>query len=214
MTVVNVDPTNPAGAPEPLVIRMAGFTWVRMVSHQGAVPYGQQCQAAGLFVLAVITEESGGYLCPADAYQIGNEPDVGMGHTPNAKSPADFVAWWNLYRGTYPALTMIGPGLASGDPHYWRDVQAAGGLKGAAGMAVHPYGKDWVTARGLLQAYRAITPTLPVWLTEWSRPAGEIPAFKAMLRANTVADAFFCWSDGMVQGFGCSPEQRRAIGAN
>lgn len=211
MTGINVDPTYDAGAPAASALKDAGFTWVRLVSRPSVDTYARVMLDSGIYVLAVVTEESGGYICPADAYQIGNEPDAASNSGPNAKSPADFVAWWNLYRDTYPDLTMIGPGLASGQPWYWQQIQSAGGLRGAAGFAVHPYNKDAYNAGLLLQQYEAITPNLALWVTEWNRPVADIPEFKEMLRTDATMDAFFCWQP--YQNWGCTPEQRRAITA-
>jgi len=166
---------------------------------------------SNLMVLAVITAESGGFLCPADVYQIGNEPDAGSpSQSPNNMTPVDYVSFWNLYRDTYPGPVMIGAGLASGQTAYWKAIQTAGGLHGAAGFAVHPYNKNTPTALSLLLQYRAITPGLGLWVTEWNRPPSEVVDFGAMLRqtSGVVESAWFCWDDGMVLGFGLNGKQR------
>ncbi len=213
--IINVDPTNPAGSPTPLEICTKGFNGVRLVSRQGtAAVYAQTCMDANLAVVAVVTAESGGFLCPADVYQIGNEPDAGLpSQGPNNLTAADYVALWNLYRDTYPTVTMIGAGLSSGKPQYWRDIQTAGGLRGAAGFAVHPYNKTSYQALALLMQYRAVTPGLGMWITEWNRPAAEVADFAAMLHqtSGVVGAAWFCWADGMVPGFGLSSGQQRML---
>ncbi len=213
MTLVNVDPLNPAGQPSPDALIRAGFRGVRLVSRQGVQPYVGSVQDAGLMVLAVITEQSGGFLCPADVYQIGNEPD--LAGTADTRSAADYVSYWNLYRDTYPDPIMIGAGLASGQTPYWKAVQSAGGLHGCSGFAVHPYGKNATTALALLLQYRAVTVGMPLWVTEWNRPAAEVADFAAMLEQTDgiVQSAWFCWSDSMVPGFGLSPQQGRILGA-
>ena len=211
MIGMNVDPLNPSGAPAPQTLFGLGVRWVRLVSRRGVEPYVQSCQQAGLMVLAVVTEESGGYLCPADCYQIGNEPDVDG--TLDSMAPDTYVDYWHLYRGTYRDVLMIGAGLGAGQPDYWAAVQQAGGLSGAAGFGAHPYAKTATEARHLLQAYKGITPELPLWVDEWNRPVGEIPAFVAMLRQQAVMHAWFCWSDGMVPGFGLSPAKSRMLTA-
>ncbi len=211
MGLCNVDPLNPDGAPFANTLIAAGFRGVRLVSRPSVAPYVQRMQDAGLMVLAVVTEQSGGYLCPADVYQVGNEPDVAG--TGDSMSAADYVVHWNLYRETYPDVIMIGAGLASGQTSYWQAVQAAGGLKGAAGFAVHPYARTALSAAGLLKAYQKITPGLSLWVSEWHRPDAEIPAFATMLRANTVMSAWFAWGGQPNPQFNLTPQSTRILGA-
>src|SRR5207244_5543692 len=94
---------------------------------------------------------------------------------------------------------LIGAGLGSGQPAYWSAVHAAGGLRDAAGFALHPYGKGATDARMLLQAHQRLTPSLPCWVTEWNRPPAEIPQFAAMLRQYSVLAMWFCWSPAVAQ---------------
>jgi hypothetical protein len=216
VTGINVDPLNPDNAPRVDELQRTGVRWVRLVSRDDDAvrQYVEMCWSVGLMVLAVITEQSGGYLCPADVYQGGNEPDVAG--TGDSMSPGAYVAYWNLYRKTYPELVMVGAGLGSGQISYWQQVQAAGGLQGASGFAVHPYAKTAVQAKTMLAAYQKITPSLPLWVTEWNRPPAEVPAFASMLRQVSVMDAWFCWSPSVARGVGIyelDASTKRVLGA-
>jgi hypothetical protein len=212
---LNVDPFNSDNAPSVDQLQRCGARWVRLVSRPGVEDYVSACHAADIMVLAVVTQQSEGYLCPAEFFQIGNEPDVpGTGDTMSA---ASYVEYWNLYRNTYPDVPMIGAGLGSGQAAYWRSVQSAGGLHGAAGFGVHPYAKDATGARALLRQYQNITPNLSLWITEMNRPSGELPEFTTMLRTLPVVMwAWFCWSPSVARGAGIYPlddSTRRVLGA-
>lgn len=219
----NVDPLNPANAPTSAALLGAGLRWVRLVSRDNNAVRGAAAdyQAAGIMVLAIITEQSGGYVLPgADYCQIGNEPDVSG--TADAMSAHDYVAYWNLYYDTwfapgrpYASVPVIGAGLGSGDTNYWRQVQNAGGLRGAAGYAVHPYAKTAGQALSLLTAYRAVTPTMSCWVTEWARPTREIAEFRAMLERvpGLVSHAYFSWGGQDDVQFNLTDSQRRILGA-
>jgi hypothetical protein len=163
------------------------FDAVRLVMRSGGQceQYAKTCKDAGLFVLGVLANESGGYMIAnADLYQIGNEPD---GAPPSSwvMSPQEYVDLWNLYHGTYPNLPMIAAGLSSGDPSWWDKV--APQLDGCKGVAVHPYGKTLGEAKTLLAAYRAVRPSMGLYVSEWNRPAAEIPGYDWWLRQNTMA---------------------------
>jgi hypothetical protein len=223
MTVmVNVDPVNvdADGAPDPSVLLQYGIRGVRLVVRN--VPevraYVPPVQAAGLAVLGVITNEGLGDVMadiPCDVYQLNNEPDQ-----PNTYlSPSDYVDWWNTYYGTLFAagkplegIPVIGAGLASGQVSYWRDVQYAGGLQGAAAMGLHPYAKTAGQAASLIAQYRAVTPRLPVFVSEWNRPTAEVPAFSQMLRQNpgVMGHAWFCWHN--YETFVLGPQRARLMG--
>lgn len=107
---------------------------------------------------------------------------------------------WRLYRDTYPTLTMIAAGLASGSVFWWRHVGPQ--LHGCAAVSVHPYAKTAAQARTLLRAYRAVRPDLALWATEWWRPPEQVVPFARMLAQEAEMAAWFCWSDGMVPGMG------------
>lgn len=210
----NVDPDNPANAPGAEELLRYGFRGVRLVSRHGVENYTDAMWSAGLMVLGVVTEQSGGYLCPADVYQIGNEPDVAG--TADYRPAPEYVSYWNLYRDTYSDLMMIGAGLGSGQTSYWQAVKNAGGLHGAAGFAVHPYGKSATAAMSLLLNYRAITPSLGLWVTEWNRPTAETPEFAAMLDrlSGVVCHARFAWGGQSDNQFNATPTQLRLLGCN
>lgn len=222
MTLVNIDPDNPnGGRPDPAELLRYGIRGVALVPRRGMADYVAYLQAAGLLVFARITEQSEGYVledCPADIYQLGNEPDL-AGH-PDTHSSQEYIAWWNLYYGTWFAPSeplagypVIAAGLCSGDTGWWRKVRDLGGLQGCSGLAVHPYGKPAAEAYKLLSAYRALTPTLPVWVTEWHRPAHEIAEYLAVLRRTSwiAGDAFFCWHD--YGGWKLGEHRARMLGA-
>jgi hypothetical protein len=199
----------------PADLMRLGIRWVRLVSRPGVEQYINWMQEAGIMVLAVVNEQSGGYLCPADVYQIGNEPDV-LG-TKDSMSPVGYRSYFRLYRETYPDLTMIGAGLGSGQTNYWALVEQGGGLPGASGFAVHPYAKKAPQARLLLNQYRTFSPNLPLWCTEINRSAAELPEFVAMLKTLPVAMwAWFCWSEDFARQAGIYPldeRQKRVLGA-
>ncbi len=209
---VNVDPLNPAGAPTVDQLSHIGCRWVRLVSRPGVEQYVADIQAGGLMVLAVVARESNGYVFGGpDVWQFGNEPDVVSEASWNM-SPAEYAGTFNFYQATYPQLTWIAAGLASGQTSYWQQVVLQG-LNNVTGFAVHPYAKTAPEARALLQAYLRITPSLPCWATEWNRPAMEIPGFASMLRQTVAMSCWFCWSDGMVPGFGLTDSISRQLNA-
>jgi hypothetical protein len=205
--LVNVDPSHAAGHPAAIDLLKWGITGVRLVARPGVDAAAQQYMDAGLMVLSVIARESGGHIGPADVHQVGNEPDS-SGPSSWTMSPAQYREEWRIYRETFPDLVLISAGLTSGNVQWWRDL---GPLPGCSGMGAHPYNKTAAQARALIRAYKAITPSLPVWATEWWRPANEVTEFAAMLRAECVASAWFCWSDGMVPGFGLAPTTARQL---
>lgn len=212
---VNVDPFNPANAPTPDEVLLYNCRWVRLVSRYGVDDYAEAMQARGIMVLAVVTEQSEGYICPADVVQIGNEPDL-----PNhgdSFSVSKYIDYWNLYYGTWFApgkpfagTPLISAGLASGQPSYWQAILNAGGLRGCSGLSVHPYAKTAAQAKTLLLAYQRLSPNLPLWVTEWNRPAAEIPGFAAMLNQTAAMSAWFSWG---WQEFALTPTLGRMIAA-
>lgn len=217
-----MDPLNPGNTPTVEDLQRYGLRWVRLVSRDDQVlrDYVGLMHWAGVAVCCTITEQSRGYVLPdCDVYQIGNEPDIaGHGDSFNAQQ---YVDYWNLYYGTwfapgkpYAGNPVIGAGLGSGQTPYWRNVLNAGGLKGAAGFAVHPYAKTTAQAKTLLLQYQAITPALPIWVTEWSRPTAETAEFAAMLNRfpGVVAHARFSWGGQQDPQFNVTPQQLRLIG--
>lgn len=214
--LINVDPLNPSGRPDIERLTFRGYTGVVLVSRPGADEYAAQVMGAGLMVLAVLAQESAGYMVTADVYQIGNEPD-GTGPSSWARTPAEYREDWNIYRNTYPDFTMISAALVSGDPSWWRNLHAHDpSLEGCSGMAIHPYGKTAADAAELFEDYRTVQHDLarmeyPIWVTEWNRPDNEVAEYAAMLRREAVMSGWFCASDGMVSGFGITPTARRQL---
>jgi hypothetical protein len=197
---INVDPANPAGNPDPAHLARLGARWVRLVSKPGIESYVEAAEQAGVLVLAVVARESAGYLVPgATVYQIGNEPDL-TSHSSWTMTPAAYIHEWTTYRNTYPDFTMIAAGLASGQVAWWQEV--APHLEGCAACAVHPYAQTVASGAQLLRAYRAVRPELGLWATEWWQPSARLIPFARMLQAETDAAIWFCWSSGMVDGFG------------
>jgi len=203
--LVNGDPQNSANWPLGAVLRGFGFGGVRLVSRRGIEPEVAQMQAEGMFVLAVVNEQSKGYLVPgADLYQIGNEPDIGG--TADAMTPQDFAAYLQLYRNTYADLPMIPGGLASGDANYLKEVRLSGGLNGFSGVALH-----YPSSSIVLDTYKRYAPGLPIYVTEWNVSADRVIAYKAMLHAAGVAlSAWFSWG---YEQWALSPQQARALTA-
>jgi hypothetical protein len=201
---MNVDPLYSENAPPTEVLLAHGCYSVRLVSRDTpeVLSYVSACQAAGILVLAILTEESHGFWCPADMYQIGNRPDLqGMLGPYTAGSDymgaQAYVDYWTMYFNTMRdqgvTAPIIGAGLELGDPGYWKAVQTAGGLPGAAGFAVHPYVKTAPQAKALLASYQRITPNLPLYVTEWNRPRAEILPFAAMLRSSAIWAWWYTW---------------------
>jgi hypothetical protein len=205
LTLVNVDPLNPVNTAPPLEIRAKGFAGVRYVSRLGLDDWVNECQTAGLYVVACITEQSDGHLPPnADLYQIGNEPDIDG--TDDTMDAVAFAGYLQLYRRTYPELPMITGALASGQPIYLRNVRDAGGLTGFLGVGLH-----YPSEATMFAGYKRYTGGLPFYVTEWWRPTERILEYKVMLRqAGVVLDAWFSWG---YQEFALSPAQERALRA-
>jgi hypothetical protein len=205
VTLCNVDPNNPVNTASPAAIRAKGFAGVRYVSRRGLDDWVVECQAAGLYVLACITEQSEGYVpANADLVQIGNEPDI-VG-TADSMDAVTFAGYLQLYRRTYPELPMITGALASGQPTYLRNVRDAGGLNGFLGVGLH-YPSEATT----FASYKRYASGLPFYVTEWWRPAERILEYRTMLRqAGVVLDAWFSWG---YQEFALSLAQERALRA-
>jgi hypothetical protein len=181
----------------PDLLKSRGYTFVRLVSLPNAEDYAALCRARQIAVLAVVTGESQGYvLGNADVHQFDNERDLDQ-------SPSDYQLNATFYQRTYPHLNWIACGMAKGSPLWWRDV-AALGLPGFSGFAVHPYGKTASQAATLINSYKSYTPNMDCWITEWVRPAAEIPGYQKMLRERAVHAFWFCEDCG-VEGFSAPP---------
>lgn len=205
---VTVDPHNLAGSPDPAALRDLGLSWVRMVALPSLEPYIARCRNAGLRVLLVIARESVAVASVAsyaaryrpDAWAVGNEPDLVSPSSWSMTAEQYSLLWREalplLRRQGVPIVTA---GLASGQPGWIEPI--VGQLHGCHAVAVHPYAKTAEEARSLIREYRRVT-RLPVWATEWNRPAGEIAGFVAMLRQEAEVACWFCATNGMVPGFG------------
>src|SRR5436853_4990653 len=202
MIGLNVDPTYPEGTLSPAQLLKLGARGVRLVSgnNPALVRYVDALHQAGIRALAVIAQESQGYLLPnADIYQIGNEPDVTSGSS-WTMTPDQYVEMFRIYRDTYPDFPMIAAGLASGNIDWWKQVGPR--LKGCAAVAVHPYAKTAIQAQIMLRWYKAVRPDLALWISEWWRPDNEVVSFARMLRQEADAAFWFCANDAMVSGMG------------
>ena len=206
--LINIDPENANNVDHPDAIRAHGFSGVRFVSRnlESVNSYVDQARDKGLFTLAVVTEQSEGYLVPGcDFYQIGNEPDID-GTRDTMKAP-DFASYLQLYRRVYPGLHMITGGLASGQVVYLRQVRDAGGLNGFLGVGLH-YPKD----AAKITQFASFAGGLPMVISEWWRPAQNIPEYMQILRACKVSlHAWFCLG---YDQWALQPDQARAIRAS
>jgi hypothetical protein len=210
---VNIDPLNPAGAPEPGALKAIGFNWVRLVSRPGVEPYIQKCQAADIKVLAVIAGDSmqDGKLFkldpPPDVYQVGNEPD-GDGVSSWKMDQDAYTQLWNTYAAELDA-PVIAAGLCSGDPTGWLGDLVSNLQPPPRALAVHPYGATADDASALFDAFAQFS--LPLWLTEWNllprdwsdqETETDLTAVWEVFNSRAEAAFWFCWSDGMVSGLG------------
>lgn len=206
--------------------------WVRAVARPDSrvAEALVQLRYSGLRVLLVLARESfrdpGEPLeledyakWPVDAFQVGNEPDL---DSPSSwRMPVGLYASFlrrctEMLRDVRGECTIVAAGLASGDMQYaWELAELTGDL--GVAYAIHPYGRrpepewprpDWGvgTLDDLLRAYQQVLPGT-LWVTEYGtedgRVHGEYYGRMAEALNGRVEAAFaFCWSDGMVPGFG------------
>lgn len=215
-----VDPLNPAGRPTPANLVTYGFRAIRSVFRPDPqwYSYHQAASRVGLASIVTLARESFALSLPdtiaslptdADWVVVGNEPD-GEGISSWRQSPAEFLALIAecapLIRQRCPQAQIVAGGLVSGQPGWLvRVVVELAGLVDA--FDVHPYAKDTNQAAALLREYEALVGGVPLVVLEWNRQASQIPAFTTMLEQMTQAAAWFCWSDGMVDGFGLIDRQ-------
>lgn len=251
---VNVDPRHGFRAED---IAAPGVAWVRTVltPDYALWPWIEDCHAHDLKVLGVIARESfrrgwiykhaaryyGRHYAPSletpdsrpetklDAWQIGNEPDL---RSPSswAMRPERLGRLLRAFRAALPDATIIGPGLASGQPSYpSRFLPYAGAVLDA--IAIHPYGQrptpdfpspawGFGEVQTLVDLYRQVT-TKPLWVTEFGGPDRDFDdehqraqyhseMLLALSRAGVEVAMVFCWSDAMVPGFGLIDAQGAA----
>ncbi len=208
---VNIDPNNDAAWAQTSPARLAGegFRGVRFVARASIQPRIDALKAAGLKVMAIITDESQGYVpWNADFVQIGNEPDDAGTYL----SPQAYADLWVLYRNTYPqfAGAFVMAGLDSGGlnaVNYASSVFAAVGDRAPLPdiLAIHPYGKTTAGAAGdfdlMWNAFGR-----PIIADEWFN-TDDTWNFQCMLGntsdgRSTVWNSVFCYTDAMVDGFG------------
>jgi hypothetical protein len=208
---VNIDPANDAAwaqsAPSRLVAE--GFHGVRLVARASIQPEIDQLKASGLLVMAVITDESAGYVpWNADYLQIGNEPDDQATYS----SPQAYADTWVLYRNTYPQWggRFVMAGLDSGGQNAVDYASAALGAIGDRApwpdmIDLHPYGKSTSQAAGDFDLmWNAFN--IPVVATEWHNE-DDTWGFQCMLGdrdsgRSTDWNSVFAYTDAMVPGFG------------
>lgn len=158
------------------------------------------------------------------AVEVWNEPDLtSVGNVPAEHYGPLLNATYSAVKASSPDVSVVLGGLATGNPNYVADVRAAaGGRLPADGVGVHPYGQrpspDWPNPAwgfgvltDLLSRYYSVEPK-PLWITEVgttdgnARPTFPQHAFAAVAANLTAAQCehvlWFCWSDGMVNGFG------------
>jgi hypothetical protein len=213
LTLINGDPENPTNWRSPQELRDIGITGVRVVSRPEIASVVWMCQEANLYVLAVITGQSNivqpdgtlkPYMLPdADAYQIGNEPDISG--TGDSRSPYQYAQDLKAARANNPGACLIVGGLASGNATYLKSVRDFGGLAGYQAVAVH-YPRD----ASVLASFQRYTSGLPICVTEWwQQSPRDIPFYRAMMRQASVAlDAYFCIG---YDKFWLTPEVARAM---
>jgi N-acetyl-anhydromuramyl-L-alanine amidase AmpD len=161
------------------------------------------------------------------AYQIWNEPDYEVphgGYDPCVKAEV----FGRLLRAAFKAIkevssaTVVMGGLAAGQPAFLERVKTStDGILYADAVGVHPYCRrptpdwprpDWgVGVLGnLIQDYRNVT-SKPIWITEVGIeeacvqdefPRRTFEALNEDLAEMAPYLFWFCWSDGMVPGFG------------
>lgn len=164
----------------------------------------------------VVAEYSARYSDLVDAVVGGNEPDI--------ESPSSWTLQpWQVnnlmapLRGAFPNCTIVGPGLASGQPSWVAGLD----LNLFDVMAIHPYGQGTPTYQSpygfgghvglLIDGYKQYGK--PVWITEWGAQANELGEDQAaeyvreMLtylrdRDDVEVAMHFCWSSAMVPNFG------------
>lgn len=87
-------------SPDPAILKAYGINAVRLISYDSepVEEYARKCRERGIFVLAVVVDQSEGHVLQhADAIQIGNEPD-GRGPASWTMSTDAYVDLWNGYR--------------------------------------------------------------------------------------------------------------------
>jgi len=226
-----LDAENPAGCPDPAELLAAGFMVVRLTAKdsQQLYAYAERLRAAGIKIVLVWTLATVGKRpraevveriarrCPADYHIIGNEPDAiynldddGNPYPSDASDAMDehtFGPWFGAVvtplRHVQPSAIVILAGMVSGQPWAARryvDVVRRSGHR-LDGIDLHLYNTRPDELGPKLELFAAEFPTLPLYMSEWSRPAAEIGDFMRVLEAFDVAFAlYFAWMPTDLEG--------------
>lgn len=207
---LNVDPENHHGRPDPAELKRLGFTSVRFVARGSTVcrDYFTDCAGVGLDTYICYASEDQRPLEEliemfpgATCWILGNEPD---GQPPSSwiMSPTQWAAFHQVnaakVRQYSPNSMVATAGLCSGNPDWAKPV--INNLSYDL-LNIHLYAGDAENKRELLSAYRALRGDV-LMVGEWYWEAAGIPPYVKMLDEECFASQWFCWSDGMVDGFG------------
>lgn len=175
--------------------------------------YHQQIKQAGLQSYAVLARESFGSASRADTVAaLPTDLDgVAIGNEPDGDGPSSWQMTQSSYRrlirdcapavrARCPSARVIAGGMVSGQPG-WLEPVASDIAQLVDFLDVHPYAKDPNEAQVLLDQYWE-TYLIPLMVLEWNRPTDQISSFVQMLERTAHSSSWFCWSDGMVPGFG------------
>lgn len=210
-----VDALNPAGRPTPANVKSYGFNGVRSVffDQPDWYSYHQAAKRAGLNTILTLAKESfngrphaeviSNLPVDADYVVIGNEPDSSDSSS-WTMSPASFRSLIRecapLIGQRCPGAYLVAGGLVSGQVSWLEPIYQE--LRDLVDfLDIHPYSKTADEAQALLVDYHNLT-QIPPMVLEWNRPTDQIKPFVDMLGYMAEAGAYFCWSDGMVDGFG------------
>lgn len=218
---VCLDALNPTGRPTPF--DLAGVNTVRLVARadKAMYKYHNDLRNYGFDTAVVLARESFGVRVTASRLRIyarnmkprywilGNEQDAYLLDEPSPSSwkmtPKQYAAFVFLCMSVLgPSVLLVGGGLVSGQPS-WFDSYRGPQLYA---WDIHPYGKTADETKDLIIAYRPYINNINIsmipipLIMEWNRPVEEIKGYQAMLDDETLRSAWFCWSDGMVDGMG------------
>lgn len=231
MTLINIDPLNPANTAEPDFIKALGFTGVRFVSRSVQNPNDPSqfapdpqvtdvknaFQAANLFTLCVVTEQSNGVLIPdCDLYEIGNEPNVPG--TRDTKPPWSFAGYLQLYRQTYPNLSMITGGILDAKidnqtaADYIAQVASYQGLLNFQGVGIH-YPRNKSSIQSILSKSAGLLGFITEWWVDPTTPNFPTPIFANKLMFRQLNIALDAWFSLGYSKWALTPAQARALRA-
>lgn len=201
-------------------LRMAGFLVLCVVANESFYLDGRVLSYAELSRL--VAERYGDWI---NFLQVGNEWDhVSPSSWTLDEAHLDALLWtfWNQRRSSGLAWILVLGGAVSGQPI----LLSAPDLEAVDAIAVHPYGQrpypGWAPPRNqgwgfgvateLISRYAEAAPGKPILITEYGLPTQDfgnqvsadyhVEMAKALHSAGVVCYLSFCWSDGMVDGFG------------